>query len=49
MTVVTHEGSGMGSCERNLIRMLDGTFFGKGLAVHGAEAAHSESLVAEWA
>ncbi len=49
MTVVTHEGSGMGSCERDLKRMLKGASFGKGLAVHGAEAANSESLVEEWA
>ncbi|WP_138262776.1 flavodoxin [[Clostridium] hylemonae] len=49
MTVVTHEGSGMGSCERDLKRMLKGAFFGKGLAVYGAEAANLEGLAAEWA
>lgn len=49
MTVVTHEGSGMGNCERDLRKKLKGAVFGKGLAVHGAEAEKSESLIAAWA
>ena len=49
MAVMTHEGSGLGSCERDLKKICTGATFGKGLAVHGAEAAQSESSVASWA
>ena len=49
LAVMTHEGSGLGNCERDLKRLCAGASFGKGLAVHGAEAAESESMVAAWA
>ena len=49
MAVMTHEGSGLGSCERDLKKICAGAVFGKGLAVHGAEASGSESTVAAWA
>ena len=49
MAVMTHEGSGLGSCERDLKKLCQGAEFGKGLAVHGADAAKSESTVAAWA
>ena len=49
MAVMTHEGSGLGSCERDLKKICKGAVFGKGLAVHGADAAKSESTVAAWA
>ncbi|MBR2738279.1 MAG: flavodoxin [Lachnospiraceae bacterium] len=49
MAVMTHEGSGLGSCERDLKRICEGASFGKGLAVHGADAAKSEKTVADWA
>lgn len=49
MVLVTHEGSGLAACERDLKRVLDGESFGKGLAVHGADAATSESVVMKWA
>ncbi len=49
MAVMTHEGSGLGSCEQDLKRICKGAVFGKGLAVHGADAAVSESLVTAWA
>ena len=49
MAVMTHEGSGLGSCERDLKKICAGATFGKGLAVHGADAAKSESTVASWA
>ncbi len=49
MAVMTHEGSGLGSCERDLKKICVGASFGKGLAVHGADAARSESTVAAWA
>ena len=49
MAVMTHEGSGLGSCERDLKKFCTGATFGKGLAVHGADASKSESTVASWA
>jgi flavodoxin len=49
MAVMTHEGSGLGSCERDLKKICTGATFGKGLAVHGADAAKSEGTVAAWA
>ena len=49
MAVMTHEGSGLGFCERDLKKICKGASFGKGLAVHGADAAKSESTVAAWA
>lgn len=48
MAVMTHEGSGLGSCERDLKRICIGAVFGKGLAVRGADAAGSEAKVAAW-
>lgn len=47
--VMTHEGSGLGSCERDLKQICVGAAFGKGLAVHGADASKSESTVSAWA
>lgn len=49
MAVMTHEGSGLGSCERDLKKTCKGASFGKGLAVHGADAERSENTVAAWA
>ena len=49
MAVMTHEGSGLGSCERDLKRVCSGATFGRGLAVHGADASKSENTVADWA
>ena len=49
MAVMTHEGSGLASSEWDLKRTCVGATFGKGLAVHGADAAKSESIVAAWA
>ena len=49
MAVMTHEGSGLGSCERDLKKLCVGATFGKGLAVHGADASKSESSVTAWA
>ncbi|MBQ9720787.1 MAG: flavodoxin, partial [Oscillospiraceae bacterium] len=47
--VMTHEGSGLGGSERTLKTACKGAIIGKGLAVHGAEAAKSEAAVAGWA
>lgn len=49
MALMTHEGSGLGSCERDLNRICVGASFGNGLAVHGADASNSEKTVAAWA
>ena len=49
LAVMTHEGSGLGHCERDLKNLCKDATFGKGLAVRGAEAASSESSVAAWA
>lgn len=49
MAVMTHEGSGLGSCERDLKKICTGATFKRGLAVHGADASKSESTVAAWA
>ncbi len=49
MAVMTHEGSGLASSERDLKKTCKGAAFGKGLAVHGAKAAQSEKVVSEWA
>lgn len=49
MAVMTHEGSGLGSCERDLKKYCKGAVFGNGLAVHGADASKSENAVASWA
>lgn len=49
MALMTHEGSGLGHCERDLQKLCRGASFGKGLAVRGAEAARSEAAVAKWA
>ncbi|MDD3222551.1 MAG: flavodoxin [Clostridia bacterium] len=49
MAVMTHEGSGLGSSERDLKKICKGAAFGKGLAVHGADAGKSEGTVISWA
>lgn len=46
---MTHEGSGLGSCERDLKKLCSGATFGRGLAIHGADASHSEREVTAWA
>lgn len=49
MALMTHEGSGLGDGERDLRKMCKGAEFGTGIAVHGADAANSESAVTRWA
>ena len=49
MALMTHEGSGLGNSERDLRRMCKGAVFGRGIAVHGADAVKSETAVAAWA
>lgn len=47
--VMTHEGSGLGGSERTLRDVCKGAMIGRGLAIHGADAAKSEATVAAWA
>ena len=49
MAVMTHEGSGLGDCESDLKKLCAGATFGRGIAVHGADASKSERTVASWA
>ncbi|MCM1546524.1 MAG: NAD(P)H-dependent oxidoreductase [Clostridiales bacterium] len=45
----TNEGSGMGNSERDLAKVCKGANVMRGLSIHGAEAANSEKVVADWA
>lgn len=47
--LMTHEGSGLGGCERELRKICAGAEVGKGLAVRGSEAPRAEGTVAAWA
>lgn len=49
MALMTHEGSGLASSEKDLKKLCKGASFGRGLAVHGADAENSEKEVADWA
>ena len=49
MELMTHEGSGLGNSERDLRKICNGAAFGTGIAIHGADAAKSEKVVADWA
>jgi len=49
MAVMTHEGSGLGSSERDLKKLCKGATFGKGLAIHGADASKLKGTVSAWA
>lgn len=49
MAVMTHEGSGLGNCERDIKKICTGATFAKGLAIHRADASKSENVVAAWA
>ena len=47
--VMTHEGSGLAGSSAALKKHCKGAKVGKGLAIHGADAAKSENAVAQWA
>ena len=49
LPVITHEGSGLGSAEKDLRKMCKGAKVGKGLAVQGSRVKESEITVKEWA
>lgn len=44
----THEGSGMGSSERDIKRLCPGAEVKKGLAIHGASVADSKETIEKW-
>ncbi len=47
--VMTHEGSGLGSCERDLKRTCEGARIKRGLAVQGSVVPSSKKTIADWA
>ena len=47
--VMTHEGSGLAGAPQVLRKFCRGAEVGEGLAIHGAEAAQSETKVRAWA
>lgn len=47
--LMTHEGSGLAGAPAALKKYCKGANVGKGLAIHGADAARSEMEVAAWA
>ena len=49
LPLMTHEGSGLASSERDLKKICKGANFARGLAVHGADTARSERTIADWA
>ena len=49
MTVMTHEGSGLGNSERDLKRICRGASFGPALAVKGADVEKEQESVKAWA
>ena len=49
LPVMTHEGSGLGSTERDVKRTCKGAKVARGLAIQGFKAADSQKEVADWA
>lgn len=47
-TVITHEGSGLGSAMNDVKKLCSGADIQKGLAIHGAEVKNSKSNVERW-
>lgn len=48
LPIMTHEGSGMGHCEKDLKNTIKGAEFVRGLAIHGADASSSEKQVVDY-
>ena len=44
----THEGSGMGSSERDIKRLCPGAKVEKGLAIHGGSVERSRNEIEKW-
>ena len=49
LPLMTHEGSGMGSSEKDLKKLCKGAKFGKGLAVRGTDCEGAEQEIGAWA
>ena len=49
LPLMTHEGSGMGSSEKDLKKLCKGAKFGKGLAVRGTACEGAEQEIGAWA
>ena len=49
LPVMTHEGSGMGSAERDLKKMCRGAKIRRGLAVQGSQVPAAKDTVTAWA
>lgn len=47
-TVITHEGSGLGTSMKDVKKLCSGAKIEKGLAIHGAEVKESKSNVERW-
>ena len=47
--LVTHEGSGIASCETDLKKICKGAKFKKSLAVKGANVTQSKDIIVNWA
>ena len=46
--IMTHEGSGMGSCVKDLEKMCKGAMIKEGLAIYGHDAHKCEQTVLNW-
>ena len=44
----THEGSGMGSSEKDIKKIIQDSVIKKGLAIHGAKVNESKNIVHKW-
>lgn len=44
----THEGSGMGSSERDIAKLCKGVNIEPGLAIHGAKVNQAKTIIQEW-
>ena len=47
-TLITHEGSGLGSAMNDVKKLCSGADIQKGLAIHGAEVRESKSMIERW-
>lgn len=46
--LMTHEGSGLGHCQKDLKTACPGAILKAGLAIHGADAAKSKLAIEHW-
>ena len=46
--IMTHEGSGIANSEKDLRKYCKGAKIGKGLAIHGADAKNSKSIIEKY-